>query len=59
MNLNLQPLAGSSFVNWLQLLWQNDDIDRKYILKAFYISLVKNLNLISPLKLITKQTTMP
>ncbi|WP_250121615.1 sulfotransferase [Chroococcidiopsis sp. CCMEE 29] len=50
MNLNLQPLAGNSFVNWLQLLWQNDGIDRKYILRAFSISLVSFL--VTPIRIL-------
>ncbi len=50
MNLNLQPLAGSSFVNWLQLLWQNGGIDRKYMLRAFSISLVSFL--VTPIRML-------
>ncbi|MFQ6032655.1 MAG: hypothetical protein ACE5K2_07015, partial [Candidatus Zixiibacteriota bacterium] len=31
------PFAFSSFHNWLKLLWNNKDIDRKFIPRALFI----------------------
>jgi len=43
------PVAFGSFRSWLGLLWDNKDIDRKYIPRAFSVTL--STLLIAPLKL--------
>ncbi|MGL6344083.1 MAG: sulfotransferase family protein, partial [Waterburya sp.] len=40
MKLKQQPLAGSSFVNWIKLLFVNGGIDNKYITRGIYITLI-------------------
>ena len=39
MSIPLHPLAGGSFVNWLELLRANKGIDNQYLFKGFLISL--------------------
>lgn len=41
----LHPLAGGDFINWIKLLLENGGIDRKYIMRAFKVSLVSLLGI--------------
>lgn len=45
MNIRQQPLAGSSFTNWIGLLIENRGVDFQYIPRAIYISFMSFISI--------------